>query len=95
MLRPIGLALRARLRRCGGFASFDGAATPPVSGGELPGSHSFIASMTASTIDFDVLQRPPSTRGRVAAFILRTVPLETGQARSARGRRRHVEIEEA
>ncbi len=29
MLRPIGLALRARLRRCGSFAPFlDGAATP-------------------------------------------------------------------
>src|SRR5215471_4765818 len=35
----------------------DGAATPPVSGGELPASHSFVASMTAPTIDFEVLQR--------------------------------------
>src|SRR5262249_16250729 len=38
-----------RLRRCGGFASFlDGSATPPDTGGELPASHSFTASMTAA-----------------------------------------------
>src|SRR5262245_52383769 len=32
----------------------DGAATPPMSGGELPASHSFIASMTAPTSDLEV-----------------------------------------
>jgi hypothetical protein len=36
----------------------DGAASPPVSGGELPASRSFTASMTAPRSDSDVLQQP-------------------------------------
>jgi hypothetical protein len=43
----------------------DGAATPAGSGGEFPARHSFTPSMTASTIDFDALQRP--LQGGVAA----------------------------
>jgi hypothetical protein len=45
----------------------DGAATPPVSGGELPASHSFTTFETAPTIDFHVLQQPLSRR-RVCAI---------------------------
>src|SRR5262249_44338562 len=36
----------------------DGAATPPVSGGELLARHSFTPSMAAPRIDFHVLHRP-------------------------------------
>src|SRR5215831_15488866 len=52
----------------------DGAATSPVSGGQLPASHSFLASMTAPTIDFHVLQRPPFQKRNGAGTHLRSSP---------------------
>src|SRR5215471_18909879 len=62
MLRPIGLALCARtapLKEASRLL-IDVASTPPISGGELPASHSFIASVTAPTrAPSRVLLHPP------------------------------------
>src|SRR5215471_1741224 len=46
----------------------DGAATPPISGGESLASHSFIGSVSAHTIGFGVLQRPLKRSGVSANF---------------------------
>ena len=49
----------------------DGAATPPVSGGELLASHSFTTFETAPTIDCDVLNS--LFKGGVAATLVASI----------------------